>query len=163
MGHFGMVYKAQYLSEALMRIPMLAKPPIAGYGGRREDAFVQNFDIAATCLAAAGLTVPPSMSARDLSPFWRTPSAAQPRTHCFMDGHTLQGVRDQRWKLVHYRGRPYGELYDLREDPWEKKNLWDDSSLAAVKSDLQAKLVDHLIATRRRAEAEWNTGAPEIS
>ena len=162
MGHFGILYKGQYLSEALMRIPMLAKPPIAGYGGRREDAFVQNFDIAATCLAAAGVAVPASMSARDLSPFWRTPAAARPRTHCFMDGHTLQGVRDERWKLVHYHDRPYGELYDLHADPWEKKNLWGEGSLSGVKSDLRMKLVDHLTATRRRAESEWNTGAPEI-
>jgi arylsulfatase len=160
MGHFGMVYKAQYLSEALMRIPMLAKPPVAGFAGRREDAFVQNFDIAPTCLAAAGLPVPASMSARDLSPFWI--GGAARRTHCFLDGHTLQGVRDEKWKLVHYRDRPYGELYDLRADPWEKKNLWGEASRAGVKSELMAKLVDHLIATGRRAEAKWNTGAPEI-
>jgi arylsulfatase len=160
MGHFGMVFKGQYLSEALMRIPMLAKPPIAGYQGRRETAFVQNFDIAPTCLAAAGLPVPPSLSARDLSPFWK--GSASPRTHCFLDGHTLQGIRDDRWKLVHYRDRPYGELYDLQADPWERKNLWDDASRSDIKSALHAKLLDHLIATGRRAEAEWNTGAPEI-
>lgn len=162
MGDFGMVYKAQYLSEALMRVPMLAKPPVAGYSGRREDAFVQNFDIAATCLAAAGVAPPAPLAARDLAPFWQAPAAAPRRTHCFMDGHGLQGVRDERWKLVHYHGRPYGELYDLREDPWEKRNRWDDVSLAGVKAELRNRLLDHLIATRRRSEAEWNHGAPKI-
>lgn len=162
MGDFGLVYKAQYLSEVLMRIPMLAKPPVAGFKGRRERAFVHNFDIGPTCLAMAGAAIPPEMSAEDLSKFWRQPDTAARRLHCFMDAHSLQGVRDQNWKLVHYRSRPYGELYDLRNDPWEKRNLWDDPAARSIKGELQGRLADHLIATTRRAEAKWNDGAPEI-
>ena len=162
MGDFGLVYKAQYLSEVLMRIPMLAKPPIAGYQGRKETAFVQNFDIAPTCLAVAGAEAPAQMSAEDLSKFWREPDKARRRSLCFMDGQALQGVRDDRWKLVHYRDRPYGELYNLQSDPWEKQNLWDDPAAAKEKARLQNHLVDHLIGIARGAEAEWNTGAPKI-
>jgi arylsulfatase len=162
MGDFGLVYKAQYLSEVLMRIPLLAKPPIAGFQGRRESAFVQNFDIAPTCLALSGARIPPDMSAQDLSPFWRSPEAAPRRQYCFMDGHGLQGVRDERWKLVHYRDREYGEFYDLRNDPWEKKNLWNESSLAPIKARLQGALLNHLTGITRRSEAEWNDGAPKI-
>ena len=162
MGDFGLVYKAQYLSEVLMRVPMVAKPPIAGYAGRREKAFVQNFDIAATCLTVAGSAIPPEMAAQDFSKFWLQPETAARRSHCFMDGHSLQGVRDEVWKLVHYRGRPYGELYDLKNDPWEKRNLWDDPAARSIKGELHASLVGHLIATTRRSEAKWNDGAPEI-
>ena len=160
MGDFGLAFKAQYLSEALMRIPMLAKPPVAGFQGRRETAFVQNFDIAPTALDAAGLPVPPTMSARDLSPFWRGNQSR--RSHCFLDGHDMQGVRDGRWKFVHYGDRPYGELYDLAADPEERRNLWDAPEAAQVKTDLQRRLLDHMIAIRPRSEAEWNKGAPRI-
>ena len=162
MGDFGLVYKAQYLSEVLMRIPMLAKPPIAGYRGRKESAFVHNFDIGPTCLTAASAEVPAEMSAQDLSKFWREPDEARRRELCFMDGHGLQGVRDERWKLVHYRDRPYGELYRLDSDPWEKKNLWSDPTAAVEKARLQNALLDHLIGIGRRSEAEWNVGAPKI-
>jgi uncharacterized sulfatase len=162
MGDFGLAYKGQYLSEVLMRIPMLAKPPVAGYAGRREKAFVQNFDIGPTCLALAGVAAPPEMAAEDLSRFWRRPETAARRQHCFLDGHSLQGVRDQNWKLVHYRGRPYGELYDLKNDPWEKRNLWDDPAARVVKGELHSRLADHLISTTRRSEARWNEGSPEI-
>jgi len=106
--------------------------------------------------------VPAQMSAEDLSKFWREPDKARRRSLCFMDGQSLQGVRDESWKLVHYRDRPYGELYNLQSDPWEKKNLWNDPAAANEKARLQNHLVDHLIGIARGAEAEWNTGARKI-
>ena len=35
--------------------------------------------------------------------------------------------RDRDWKLVYYMGEPDGELYDLRADPGESQNLWEDA------------------------------------
>jgi arylsulfatase len=162
MGEFGMVYKGQYVSEALMRIPMLAKPPVAGFRGRTETGFVYNFDIAATSLAAAGVALPPEMSAQDLAPYWQDPNNAARRKYCFLDAQTIQGVRDARWKLVHYRDREYGELYDLSVDPFERRNLWNDAAAAAEKARLRGVLLDHLIAILPRAEEQWNKGAPKI-
>jgi arylsulfatase A-like enzyme len=37
-----------------------------------------------------------------------------------------------------------GELYDLREDPLQWRNLWNEVGAAALKSDLIADLYDHL-------------------
>ncbi len=37
-----------------------------------------------------------------------------------------------------------GELYDLRDDPLQWRNLWDDPGYAKRKSDLVADLFDHL-------------------
>jgi uncharacterized sulfatase len=42
----------------------------------------------------------------------------------------------ERYKLTCYRHHDYGELFDLREDPHERQNRWDDPALARVKSDL---------------------------
>lgn len=162
MGEYGMVYKGQYVSEALMRIPMLAKPPVKDFRGRTETAFVHNFDIAPTSLAAAGIPVPPTMSARDLAPFWKPQPRPADRQFCFLDAHGIQGVRDSRWKLVHYRGRDYGELYDLANDPHERRNLWNEASAQQEKTRLREELLNHLLAILPRSEAEWNKGAPKI-
>ena len=34
--------------------------------------------------------------------------------------------RDTRYKLVVYHSQGLGELYDLEEDPWEYRDLWND-------------------------------------
>ena len=36
------------------------------------------------------------------------------------------------------------ELYNLREDPMQWRNLWDDPAYAKLKSDLRADLYDNL-------------------
>ena len=48
---------------------------------------------------------------------------------------------DGRWRLSVWQGRPWGELYDLRDDPWEMKKLWDDPARRERKSSLLLKLV----------------------
>jgi arylsulfatase A-like enzyme len=42
-----------------------------------------------------------------------------------------------------------GELYDLREDPLQWRNLWDDPGYAKLKSDLRADLYDNLPPERK--------------
>ena len=37
-----------------------------------------------------------------------------------------------------------GELYHLREDPHQWRNLWDDPGHASLKTDLVADMRDHL-------------------
>jgi hypothetical protein len=44
-----------------------------------------------------------------------------------------------------------GELYDLRNDPLQWRNLWSDPAYAALRSDLVADLYDHLPAPRTPA------------
>jgi len=41
-----------------------------------------------------------------------------------------------------YQHRPEEELYDLKADPWELKNLADNEKLAPVKAELRQKLLD---------------------
>jgi N-sulfoglucosamine sulfohydrolase len=43
---------------------------------------------------------------------------------------------------------PVIELYDLREDPWELRNLADDSAQASVRGELLRRLRRHLAETR---------------
>jgi len=48
---------------------------------------------------------------------------------------------DQRYKLTVYFNREYGELFDLREDPNEINNLWDDVASQDLKAELTRKLL----------------------
>jgi len=44
---------------------------------------------------------------------------------------------------IRYEGTE-GELYNVDEDPWQWRNLWNDPGYAKLKSDLIADLYDHL-------------------
>jgi arylsulfatase len=161
-GDFGLVYKGQYVSEQLMRVPFLIKPPVAGFQGVQTEDFVLNFDVAPTCLAAAGVPIPRNMTAKDLSGYWRDDREKPGRTHLYMESGGVRSIRTDEWKLIHYRNRPYGELYHLKEDPWEKANLWHDDQYKKVKQSLQVLLLDELIGLGEKSDVPWNVKAPSI-
>jgi arylsulfatase A-like enzyme len=56
------------------------------------------------------------------------------RPHC--------GVRTQRYKLIHFHDDEIDawELFDLRNDPHELKNVYDDPEYASVIDPLKAEL-----------------------
>lgn len=54
------------------------------------------------------------------------------RWRCFITGE---------WKLVEYPGEAFGELYNLKEDPGEAKNLWFDAIYLPVKYELLRQML----------------------
>jgi len=45
-------------------------------------------------------------------------------------------VRSAEWKLVHFLGESFGQLFDLANDPLELRNLWDDPAAEATRRGL---------------------------
>ena len=54
----------------------------------------------------------------------------------------LRTLVTTRYKLTVYRDHSYGELFDLRDDPDERRNLWDDAAQADLKCDLFRRFVN---------------------
>lgn len=162
MGDFGVASKAQYCSEALMRIPFLLKPPVAGFQGYRENSFVSSVEIAATFLTAAGLPVPGNISPRSLTQFYGPQSQIQRYEDIYMEARDIRAIREERYKLIYYAGRSYGEFYDLCVDPVEKYNLWEDRSVRRERERMIRKLTDRLIYMGENCSVEWHPTAPPI-
>ena len=88
---------------------------------------------------AAGLAIPEWMEGR--------PLLDGPREHCLTENdfsiinwlpmRTLTTPDD---KLHAYLEHPFGELYDLADDPGEVVNRFDDPVYAAIRADLEALL-----------------------
>ena len=52
-----------------------------------------------------------------------------------------QAVRDERWKYIHYIDlNGMDELYDLKADPYEMKNLAAGSQAHETEAPMRAKL-----------------------
>ena len=98
--------------------------------------------------------------------YWHDARDLDDRETLYMEAGDIRCVRRGDWKLAHYAGRDYGELYDLAADPWERRNLWDDPACREVRDDLRLRLLDEIIRVGPRAASPWNDRAdppsPEI-
>ena len=56
------------------------------------------------------------------------------------DGVLASWVRADPERARAYRNRPAVELYDLQEDPWERRNRADDPALSEVLETLRGRL-----------------------
>ena len=163
MGEFGMVSKAQYLSESLMHVPLFVKPPIKGFAGYEVQDYVTNIDIASTCLSAAGAAdkLTADMENHPYSRYW-TGEPVEARGYIFMEAHNMKAVIENGIKTIYYAERDYGELYDLSKDPLERVNLWEDENYQTYKAKALGRIIDRMFRFLPEASVKWNTNAPDI-
>jgi arylsulfatase A-like enzyme len=152
-GDFGLLFKGPYHSDALMRIPLVWRPaPAAGVPAAEIPEPVGQVDLAPTFCRIAGVAVPEWMQGAALP---TAPGSGRERvitewdsqfTH--IDMHLRSIHRDGYTCTVYEPGAMYqgteGELYDVREDPLQWRNLWSDPGCVRLRSDLIADLYDHL-------------------
>jgi arylsulfatase A-like enzyme len=67
-------------------------------------------------------------------------------------------IRSTDWKLVHFLDEPFGQLFDLANDPCEYVNLWDDPNHSATKEMLLSNLREWRIRSHYETSkwsADW--------
>ena len=143
-----------------IRIPFLVRYPRQFSAGRLVDEMVLNVDLAPTWLDLAGVPVPREMHGRSWRPLaagervpWRDAFLAEYfLENAFPTTPTLVAVRTADAKLVKYPGHDeWTELFDLRADPYETKNLAREPAATALLArmtatfDREAKAVDYRI------------------
>jgi uncharacterized sulfatase len=144
-GHHGLWGKGLTAYEDCQRVPLLLWNPgrIAQRG--TVEALANLVDLPATLLSLAGLEIPFGMQGRDLSPILLgEANSVQDATliECRPTTASLyqQTLVTARHKLVVYRDEPAGELYDLKMDPDQGTNLWDDPGSVRLRTDLLVRL-----------------------
>ena len=119
------------------------KPPliVAGPGipHGRSDALVYLFDLFPTICGIAGVPVPEEVEGISLLPVIRaeTPRVRDRLFGAYRDCQRM--IRDERWKLIKYNaaGEKHTQLFDLRDDADEIRNLADDPRFAAERFRLE--------------------------
>ncbi len=156
-GHFlgahGLIAKGAFHYEDLIRIPMIVRA--AGVpAGRRTDALQSLVDYAPTFLTAAGLEVPPRMQGVDQWPVW-TGATDSVRDHALVENRHqptrvhLRTYVEDRFKITVHRDQPYGELFDLADDPGEHRNRFDDPAYATIRAELTERFLNAELARER--------------
>ena len=123
LGDYGWTGKSPtQLHPALTRVPLTIVRPDAKRQGGTTRFFAQTHDIAPTILSMVGVRAPRQMNGTDLSPLFRgrRPSG---RSYAYGGYTNSFYIRTDRWSVFgDNRGREL-RLYDLRQDPRERRNM----------------------------------------
>ncbi len=133
-------FQGAYHIPAVMRWPAGIKNP-----GRQVDAFVSEADFAPTFIDVAGLKADRHFTGASLAPFLQDMQPAEWRDelHTQCNGvelyYTQRSVMTRDFKYV-FNGFDQDELYNLRTDPHEMKNLAQDPAYEDVKRMLCGRM-----------------------
>jgi len=148
LGDHGL-YDKRFMYEESLRMPLLVRWPAVIRPGSRAQALALNVDFAPTFLEAAGVAVPAVMQGRSLLPLLRGETPGDWRTAIYYryyhdpghhDTRAHYGVRTATHKLIHYWTKGQWELFDLRSDPAELRNLYGLPPQDAITAELKATL-----------------------
>jgi arylsulfatase A-like enzyme len=146
-GAHGLFHLGVPAFDQTYRVPLLVRWP-AGIRqpGRRIDAFTRLLDLGPTLLELAGAPPLESVHGRSLAPFLRgDPEPADWPQEFYGEflGHenlyTQRQIRTREYKYV-WNAFDFDELYDLRADPQETRNLNEDPAYEPVRRDLVGRL-----------------------
>jgi len=150
IGSHGLMGK-QNLYEHSMRAPLI----LAGPGvrqGKRSDAFAYLLDIYPTLGALTGVTGPDGSEGKSLVPVL-TGKSKTARESVFTAYRGYQrAVRDDRWKLIVYPRVNKTQLFDLKSDPNELRDLAADAAYTK-----QRERMTHLL---KQAQSEAGDDLP---
>lgn len=161
-------FDKRWMYEESLRMPLLVRWPGAVEAGSESTALVQNLDVAQTFLDAAGVNAPDAMQGRSMVPLLRGEASSEgwrdaiyyhyyeyPRPHSVMPH---EGVRTDRYKLIHHYWADQWALFDLKTDPHELNNLYGHPDYADVTERLKEKL--RALKDRYEVPDEATEGGP---
>ena len=145
-------YDKRWMYEPSMRTPLIVRWPGVTRPGSVCDLMVQNIDMAPTFLDLAGIKDSARMQGRSLVPLLTGEKPADWRDavyyHYYEKGsgraaHKVArhyGIRTRRYKLMYIYDYDAWELYDLKQDPEEMRNVYSDPAHATVVKSLKQRL-----------------------
>ena len=147
-------YDKRWMYEPSLQTPLIVKWPGKVKPGSTSDAIVQNIDMAPTLLAMAGVDASAQMHGRSLTGLlqgvtlddWREAiyyhyqQRDKGRTNHTVAAH--YGVRTDRYKLIYVYDHDTWEFYDLKTDPDEVHNRYEDDAYTEQIDTLYHRLIE---------------------
>lgn len=153
LGDFNLMLKSALPFRSITRVPMIWSDPSSRVASSNH-ALASTIDIPASILDRAGFAPYFGMQGRSFLPCLSGETMHRqellvehndggPRMG-FEQAARMRALITQDWRLTTYSGEKWGELYDLKTDPQETHNLWDEPKLASVRAELSLQLIDCL-------------------
>lgn len=161
LGDHGFYFQGPYFYDPMIRVPLVMNWAGGIQSGIQSRALVELVDLAPTLLDAAGLERYAGMQGRSLWPLLTGKTDPHQhrddvyseyyqaifRQHKRTNGAYTTGLRSRDFLFTVVHNGNGGELYDLKKDPTQTVNRWDDPQYLTVKADLFKRLCDRMVET----------------
>ena len=153
LGDHGL-YDKRFMYDESIKMPFLVRWPKGISPTKNQDAMALNVDFAPTFMELAGLAVPSDMQGCSLVPLFKGNRPSNWRTSWYYryyhdpgDHNTRAhyGVCTETHKLIYFWKKDQWELYDLKNDPEELKNIYTDPA----QKDLIEKLKSEMLRLKK--------------
>lgn len=147
MGNHDMWWKGLPAYEDIHRLPFIAYSPECKTPGQRSDALQSIVDLGQTFLRCAEIDTPPGLQGVNQIQSWQNASESV-RDNCLLEFRPTQDrfmqkvFIEKQYKICLYTRTDWGELYDLKKDPDQTNNLWDNPEYR----DIRFSLIQRFIA-----------------
>lgn len=143
-------FDKRFMYEQSLKTPLIISYPKSIKTSVNSDHLVSNLDYAPTLLDFAGITIPEDMQGMSMKSIlegkeattWR--DAVYYHYYEYPAEHSVKrhyGIRTDRYKLIHfYYDIDEWELYDLKNDPDEIKNIYHEENNHQLVDSLKVKL-----------------------
>jgi arylsulfatase A-like enzyme len=143
-------FDKRFMYEESLRMPLLMRFPGQIQPGQKDEHLVTNLDFAPTFLEMSDVIIPEEMQGISLAslvkkePVHKWRDAVYYHYYEYPSVHMVKrhyGLRTQRYKLIHfYYDVDQWEMYDLKKDPQELNNIYQDPSYSETAAELKSKL-----------------------
>ena len=179
LGDHELLAKGAFFYEPCVKVPLLIRFPDIIPPGTVINEFVQLHDLPGTILKQAGYNSEEINSfmpdSRDLISLLNSNNTQKYRDYavCLYRNTSIDDeklyydppihatmYRTKRYKINVYHSAELnkhdfqGEIYDMREDPLETKNLWDEDEYIGLKNELLGQLMNWLV----HSDVLYNSG-----
>ncbi|UCS91717.1 sulfatase [Echinicola marina] len=157
LGEHGL-YDKRFMYEEAFRTPLIIFYPDKIKKGMISNELVQNIDYAPTFLDVAGVKIPEEMAGKSLVPLFKNGKSKNWREQLYYHFYDYPavgnvrrhyGISTDRYKLIHWYGKGFGndpdidswELFDLKKDPTEIQNVYNEPKYANIQQELKENLI----------------------
>ena len=142
LGDHDLLFKGQIPCRSLLNVPLVIADPDREPGV--VDDACSNVDVMPTLLSRCGIDIPDAVQGVVLP----APGEPAARDYAFEAGWSKASseyhhytIYTNDWRISVFPNLRDGELYDLREDPFEHRNLFQDPAFRARRRDLMEELL----------------------
>ncbi len=145
LGHHGLWGKGLPAYDDTQKVPFIVRHPHCSTPGAQSKSFQSLLDIPASILDIAGLGQNDRTDGVVQTESWKSAESAS-RSSVMVELHPSQSnfmqwtYLENGYKLVKYRNRSYGELYDMDNDLMQRNNLFGRREFADIAGSMSRNL-----------------------